>query len=240
MYKISKILIIIPTLNEEKNIDKLVSKIFSLKKYSLNVLFVDDKSTDGTRKKILDLKKRFKKIHYLFRDNERGIGSAHKAGIKYAYKKKFNFCITMDADGTHEPSIIVRIINFYHKNRCKFDIINTNRFLNKDSISDWPLIRRLITTLRFLLVKIFLNTELDSSGGLRFYKLNTIKLKHFFLSKDQNYFYLIESLFFFEKLGYKIFEIPIELKYRNYGSSKMKFSHIFDSLKKLFFLSFKK
>lgn len=240
MYKKSKILIIIPTLNEKKNIKKLVSKIFLLKQYSLNILFVDDNSTDGTRQEIMNLKKKFKKIHYLFRNNEIGIGSAHKAGIKYAYKKKYNYCITIDADGTHEPSTIASILDFYYKKSCSCDIINTNRFLNKKSISDWPIIRKFLTITRFFIVKIVLNTKLDSSGGLRFYKLSSIKLKHFFLSRDQNYFYLIESLFLFEKLGYKIFEIPIDLKFRNYGNSKMKFSHIFNSFLKLVLLYFKK
>lgn len=239
MYKLSKILIIIPTLNEEKNIKKLVRKIFSLKKYSFNILFIDDNSLDGTQKEIINLKKEFKNINYLLRENKRGIGSAHQEGIKYAFKNKFNYCITIDADGTHDPAVILEMLELFNKQSGNCDIINTNRFLNPKSISDWPFIRKFITTLRFLLVKILLKTELDSSGGFRFYKLSTIRLKHFFLSKDKNYFYLIESLFYFEKIGYKIYELPISLKFRNYGNSKMRLSHIFDSLKKLIILSLK-
>jgi dolichol-phosphate mannosyltransferase len=239
LYKLSKILIIIPTLNEEKNINKLVSKIFSLKKYFFNILFIDDNSLDRTQKEIINLKKKFKNINYLFRKNKRGIGSAHKEGIKYAFKNKFNYCITIDADGTHDPTVIAKMLELFCKKSGSCDIINTNRFLNPKSISDWPFIRKFITTLRFFLVNTLLKTKLDSSGGFRFYKLSTIRLNHFFLSKDKNYFYLIESLFYFEKIGYKIFELPINLKFRNYGSSKMRLLHIFDSLKKLIILSLK-
>lgn len=238
MYKLSKILIIIPTLNEVQNVQKLVCRIFSLNSF-FNILFIDDNSIDGTQKEIINLKKKYKNINYLFRNNKKGIGSAHKEGIKYAFKNKFNYCITIDADGTHDPAIILEMLELFKKQSGNCDIINTNRFLNPESISDWPFIRKFITTLRFLLVKFLLKTKLDSSGGFRFYKLNTINLKHFFLSKDNNYFYLIESLFYFEKIGYKIFELPIGLKFRNYGNSKMNLLHIFDSINKLIILSLK-
>lgn len=239
MSKFFKTLVVIPTLNEEKNIKKIAYKIILLKKYSLNVLFVDDNSLDNSQEEIVNLKKKFKNINYLFRKNKSGIGSAHKDGIKFAYKNKFNFCATIDADGTHDPVVIVKMLDIITKKSNNLDIINTNRFLNNDSLADWPLVRKYITLLRYILVKVLLKTNLDSSGGLRLYNLNTIKFKDFFLSKDKNYFYLIESLFYFEKLNYKIFEFPIYLKYRNYGSSKMRISHIFVSLLKLIKLSFK-
>ena len=237
MSKFLKTLIVIPTLNEEKNIKKIANKILLLKKNYLNILFVDDNSLDGSQEEIILLKQRYKKINYLFRKNKRGIGSAHIDGIKFAFKNKFNYCITIDADGTHDPKMIIEMLDIISKKTNNFDIINTNRFLKHGSLSDWPLARKYITLFRFLLVKILLKTNLDSSGGFRLYNLNTIKLKDFFLSKDKNYFYLIESLFYFERINYKIFELPIYLKYRNYGSSKMRVLHIFDSLFKLIKLS---
>ena len=239
MYKSLKTLVVIPTLNEEKNIKKIAKKIILLKNNSLNILFIDDNSLDGSQREIINLKKKFKRINYLFRKNKRGIGSAHKEGIKFAFKNKFNYCVTIDADGTHDPAMIIKMLDAITKKSNNFDIINTNRFLKDDSLSDWPFVRKYITLFRFMLVKALLKTNLDSSGGFRIYNLNNIKFKDFFLSKDNNYFYLIESLFYFEKLNYKILEFPIYLKYRNYGSSKMKISHIFESLLKLIKLSFK-
>jgi dolichol-phosphate mannosyltransferase len=239
LYKSLKTLVVIPTLNEEKNIKKIAKKIILLKNNSLNILFIDDNSLDGSQREIINLKKKFKRINYLFRKNKRGIGSAHKEGIKFAFKNKFNYCVTIDADGTHDPAMIIKMLDAITKKSNNFDIINTNRFLKDDSLSDWPFVRKYITLFRFMLVKALLKTNLDSSGGFRIYNLNNIKFKDFFLSKDNNYFYLIESLFYFEKLNYKILEFPIYLKYRNYGSSKMKISHIFESLLKLIKLSFK-
>lgn len=231
-----KTLLIIPTLNEVKSIDSLIKKILSLK-ISLTILFVDDKSNDGTREKIKFLSKKYIFIKFLFRNTNLGLGSAIKAGFKYAIKKKFSLCLTMDADGTHDPKKIKLFLKIIKKNY--YDIISTNRFLKKNSMIKWPYFRILITKIRYILVKIVLNTALDSSGNYRCYNLKKIKNKHMFLSKDKSYFFLIESLFYFEKLKYKIKEIPIYLSPRTFDSSKMTIKHILNSFLSLVQLRFR-
>jgi len=231
-----KTLIIIPTLNESKNIYNLVKKIFLL--FNHYVLVIDDNSNDGTIKKLKLLKKNYKKFNYIIRKNEKGIGSAHLKGIYYAYKFNFDFCISMDADGTHDPKEIKKMLKLCIKN--KYDVINTSRFLSKKSLSDWPYIRKFITKLRFILVKLFLKTQVDSSSAFRCYNLKNINSSLFKEIKNKEYFFLIEALYIIEKKGYKILDIPIKLKYRVKGKSKMKFSHIVNSLLELFLLSLRK
>ena len=221
-----KILLIIPTLNEVKSIDPLIKKILFLKT-NLTILFIDDKSNDGTREKIKSISKKKKFVKFLFRNNDLGLGSAIKSGFKYAFKKKFSFCITMDADGTHDPKKILLFLKIIKRNY--FHIISTNRFLKKNSMIEWPFLRILLTKMRYYLVKIILNTSLDSSGNYRCYNLKRIKKKHMFLSKNKSYFFLIESLFYFEKLKYNIKEIPIYLNPRTFDSSKMRIIHILKS-----------
>lgn len=232
-----KILIVIPTLNEKQNISKIYSKISRLKKNFISILFVDDNSTDGTQNEILKISK--KNVNYMFR-KIKGIGSAHKDGIKWAIKNKYDYCVTMDSDGTHDPKLILKMIKIMKKSLNKIHIINTNRFLKKNSLEGWPFTRIIITKLRFILVKIFLKTKLDSSGGFRLYNLKKIDEKDFELAKNNEYFFLVESLYYFERMGFKIFEIPIKLKFRDYGSSKMRFYHVFNSLCLLISLSFKR
>ena len=85
------ILIIIPVLNEEKNIKPLIKKIFShLKKNDKHLLFIDDNSKDKTQKEILKFQKKYKnKIYLIKREKKLGIGSAHKCGLIWGYKKKY-------------------------------------------------------------------------------------------------------------------------------------------------------
>jgi dolichol-phosphate mannosyltransferase len=222
-----KNLLILPTLNENNNIFNLIKKIKTTK-LNLNILFIDDNSTDGTQNKIKSICRKNKKIKYIFRKNANGIGSAHKKGIIWAIKNQFDICITMDADGTHDPKLIKYMIK--QINNRNFEIISTNRFSIKNSMKYWPLHRIFLTKLRYYLVSFFLNTKLDSSGGFRAYNLRKIKYKDFFISKNNSYFFLIESLFYFEKLKYKIKELPIKLNPRTYEKSKMKLKDILSSL----------
>ena len=119
-------LLIIPTLNERKNITLLCKKIRKINS-KINILFVDDNSTDGTREEILYLRKKNKSISYIFRPKKLGIGSAHKDGLKFAYKRKYKIILTMDADGTHNPLYIRKLLKY----SSHFDLISTNRFIQK-------------------------------------------------------------------------------------------------------------
>ena len=229
-----KNIVIIPTLNENDNINYLYKLIVN--KFEIPILFVDDNSNDGTREKILNLSKKNKLIHYIFRKKRYGIGSAHKEGIRWAYKNKFNLCFTMDADRTHNPLEINKMLKILKKNNA--DVIITSRFIKKSSLKDWPIFRKIITKIRYYLVKIILNTRLDSSGGFRCYNISKIKKKDLFLAGNDGYFFLIESLFYLEKLNYKIIEIHSNLKYRSSGQSKMRLVDILSALVNLFKLSF--
>ena len=80
-----RILVIIPVLNEVKNIYPIVKKLKKNNKF--DILFVDDNSKDGTVQNILKEKKKYKQIFLIRRPKKLGIGSAHKDGLKWGYKK---------------------------------------------------------------------------------------------------------------------------------------------------------
>ena len=228
-----KSIVVIPTLNENDNIHFLYKNI--VQKFKIPILFIDDNSIDGTRDKIKKFSKKNNLVKYILEKKTRN-RFAHKAGIFWSYKKNIIFCVTMDADRTHNPKEIKKIINTLNKRNA--DIIITTRFEKKSSLRDWPLFRVLITSIRFYLVKIMLNTNLDSSGGYRCYNLKSIKKNDFKLVDSNGYFFLVESLFYFEKLNYKITAISTTLKYRTSGKSKMRFIDIGVSLVNLFKLIF--
>ncbi len=228
-----KKLVIIPTLNENENIIFLFNEI--VKRFKIPILFIDDNSTDGTRDLILDLAKKNKLVNYIFRKQKYGIGSAHKEGLDWAIQKKFKVCITMDADRTHDPKEIKKLLRCF--GQTKADLVTTTRFMKKNSLNDWPFLRKYLTKLRYHLVKYVLNTKFDSSGSFRCYNLKTIKKSHIHLASNNGYFFFIESLFYIEKLNFKIFEIPTNYKYRFAGKSKMQISDIISAFLNLFKLS---
>ncbi len=218
-------ILIIPTLNESKNITTLFKKIKKVDK-KLNILFVDDNSTDGTKEEILNLKKKNKSVYFIFRPKKLGIGSAHKDGLKYAYKKKYKTILTMDADGTHNPKYIKNLLKF----SLKYDLVSTNRFQQKNSLIEWPIQRRFLTKVRYYLINILLNTDFDSSGAYRCYNAKNIKLSDILDAKNNGYSFFWESLYLLNKKRYSIKEIPIYLPFRKVGSSKMTMKDIIGSL----------
>ena len=223
-----RFLIIIPTLNEHKNIGIIQKKIFNVYR-NANVLFIDDNSNDGSKEEIIDLSKKDRRISYIFRSKKLGIGSAHKQGLKLAKKKKYRYVCTMDCDGTHNPVAIKTMFKLI-KN---YDLVMTTRFKNKKLINNWPLKRIFITHMRYHLVRLLLGTKLDSSGGFRLYDLKKIKLNDIFLAKDNNYNFFWESTFLLQLKKYKLTEIPINLPFRTLGISKMRFRDIVGGIFKL-------
>tara|TARA_B100001057_G_C22744266_1_gene909109 strand:+ start:510 stop:1217 length:708 start_codon:yes stop_codon:yes gene_type:complete len=229
--------IIIPTLNEEKNIPKIIKKILKVNK-NFKILFIDDGSKDNSQMLIKSFKKKFKNISYIFRKNKSGIGSAHKEGLKICYKKKYKFVITMDADGTHDPNRIPAMFKLMKKENSH--IINTSRFVLKNSLPGWPFSRKMMTYIRHFLIIFFLGLRYDASGAFRLYNTKLVKISNILLAKDNRYAFFWESLYILKKKNNKINEIPISLPYRIFGSSKMKSSDIISSFFYLISISIKK
>jgi|TARA_B110001452_G_C15205267_1_gene418124 dolichol-phosphate mannosyltransferase len=220
-----KICVAIPTLNEEKNIINIFSQI-KKNKIKLDILFIDDNSSDKSQELIIKLSKKYKHVNYIFRKKKVGIGSAHKEAIQNIYKKKYDLLITMDADGTHDPKYFKKMI----LNAKKYDYVITSRFIESGLIKDWPLFRKLITYTRHMLVKIFLGMSLDASGAYRCFYLKKISLKDILEAKNNDYAFFWEVTYIIKKRGYSIYEIPVKLIYRKLGKSKMKLKHIIYSL----------
>ena len=99
----------------------------------------------------------------------------------------------MDCDGTHDPHYINKMIKLLESK--KIDLVSTNRFLNINSLDDWSLWRKKLTTLRHYVIKLLLNIEFDSSGAFRCYDIKKIKLKDILIAENESY------SFFFGKVS---------------------------------------
>ena len=221
----NKIWLVIPVLNQEKNIQKIYNKIKKIKT-KLDILFIEDNSTDNTREEIKKLNKKNKNVKYLFRNKKKGIGSAHKDGIKWCYKKKYQIILTMDADGTHDPKYIPILL----RNSKYFDMVITSRFKNSNSMKDWPIERKILTYARYWVTKIILSINFDASGAYRCFERRKVSLEDLVNVKSNHYDYFFESIYKLFKNNYKIYEVPIKLPYRKLGKSKMRLIHIIISL----------
>lgn len=212
----SNTLIFTPTYNERDNVENMFRQ---LRKLSLDAdfLFVDDNSPDGTGIILDRLAQEEPRLHVLHRAGKLGIGTAHIAGINWAYDHGYERIVTMDCDFTHTPSDIPRLL----ENLNAHDVVVGSRYMAQGSLPGWNLFRRTLTHLGHALTRVLLKMPQDATGGFRAYNLNKIPKLLFKNVVSPGYSFFFESLFLIKQNGYSIGEIPIVLPARTYGHSKM-------------------
>ena len=141
----------IPTYNEKNNIVKLVDIILSLKDFDTDIFIIDDNSPDNTYGYVKNYYSNNKKVYIINRGRKKGLGSAHKEGIEYAKKNNYKILITLDSDFTHDPNDFYKFLKFAKT----YDIVIGNRFVLKESLSDWNIYRKAATNGGHLLTKYF-------------------------------------------------------------------------------------
>ena len=136
---INKSIIIIPTYNESENIEIIINKIINIDD-SNDVLVVDDNSPDGTSKIVENQKKiHDSRVFLIKREKKSGLGSAYKAGFKWALENNYSYIFEMDADMSHDPDEIKNLKIQLIKN--KYDVVVGSRYIEGVSVVNWPLSR---------------------------------------------------------------------------------------------------
>ena len=209
----NKICVIIPTYNEEKIIASVLKKTRAL---NLDVMLVDDGSTDST----VEIAGKNAAIILKNKQN-RGKGAALKKGFDYALKRDYQFIVTMDGDGQHDPASIKEFIARQRKTNA--DIVIGNRMRNTENM---PLIR--IVTNRFMSWIISLASKQhipDTQCGFRLIKRKILENITLLSSRyDMESEIVIKSA----KKSYKIESVPIEAIYRG---ERSKIHPVLDTLR---------
>jgi len=182
-----------------------------------DLLFIDDNSPDGTGAILDRLAAKNPRLTVLHRQGKLGIGSAHVAGIDWAYDHDFEFLITLDCDFTHDPGDVIRLF----QNAPGYDVTVGSRYLAPGSLPGWNPVRRSLTGFGHLLTKYLLRIPFDATGALRCYHLPKIPRNLFGMIRSTSYGFFFESMFVLVRAGHSVNEFPIVLPARTYGSSKM-------------------
>jgi len=201
--------IIIPTYNEEKNIEELISgikRVLATEQISFEILVVDVGSTDNTQKIA-----RESGAEVLLQKLP-GYGGALKEGFTRA---KGNWIVTMDADFSHDPLFIKELL----KNRKKGELIVASRYIQGGS-SGGQFFRRILSIiLNRVFVFILSLPYKDISSGFRMYNKKAIQAIDI---KGENFDVLEEILLKIHAEGYRVVEIPFDYKTRKSGKSHAK------------------
>jgi dolichol-phosphate mannosyltransferase len=212
-----KALVIIPTFNEIHNIEKIIEAIFSIDS-SLEILIVDDGSTDGTRQIVVDLVGKDSRVHLLPRERKMGLGSAYIAGFKYAVEKGYDFVFEMDADFSHDPKDLKR---FLEKIR-NCDLVVGSRYLNGVSVVNWPMSRLLLSFFANIYARIITGVPIqDLTSGFKCYRREVLEAIDLNKIHSDGYGFQIEMDVKAFRKGFRVKEMPIVFVERRAGTSKM-------------------
>lgn len=223
-----KTLIIIPTYNEEQNIEKLIHQIFeTLETQKFSVLVVDDNSKDNTPNIVKRLQETNKNIYLLQRGDKYGLASAYIDGFKYGADLGYKAFIQMDADFSHSPQYLPMMFEKLKNN----DVVIASRNIKGGSVSNWGFFRNLISKGGSLYSRLILNCPIkDLTGGYNAWRLdilNKIGLNNII---SKGYSFQIEMKYRAYISGAQIVEFPIHFENRKFGKSKMTKRIFFEAL----------
>jgi len=211
--------VILPTYCEAKNIESLIREIQELK-LNLMIAVIDDSSPDGTAEIVKKLQKDYDNLLLFVRPEKLGLGSAIIKAFKLilSLKNQPDHIITMDADYSHNPQDIPRLI---HAAKCSYDLVIGSRYCQGGRIIGWHRMRWLISRVANLIASTIIGARIhDCTSGLRCYSKHYVKTVLPYLH-SQTYEIQIETIKQARLRRFSVNEIPITFENRKRGKSKL-------------------
>jgi dolichol-phosphate mannosyltransferase len=221
-----KTLIISPTYNEIKNIEQLVDMVIG-ENPELHLLIVDDNSPDGTAEKVKKLQTEYKNLYLETRPKKSGLGTAYIFGFKWALEKKYDNIIQMDADLSHNPKDLPRMVD----NLQKYDLVIGSRYINGISVVNWPLRRLMLSYGANAYSRVITGMPImDGTGGFKAWRSSVLSSIDLDSVRSQGYSFQIEMNFRAWVKKFNIKEIPIIFSDRTIGQSKMSKTIVYEAI----------
>lgn len=213
-------LVIIPTYNEKENIENIIRVVFNLES-NFHILVIDDGSPDGTATIVKRLMSEFSdRLFMLERAGKLGLGTAYITGFKWALEHNYDFIFEMDADFSHNPDDLLKLL--YTCEVEGADVAIGSRYVSGVNVVNWPMGRVLMSYFASKYVKFITGLNIhDTTAGFKCYRnevLSTIELDKI---RFKGYAFQIEMKFTAYKCGFIIREVPIVFVNRVLGTSKM-------------------
>lgn len=214
-----KTLVIIPTYNEKENIENMLQVISNLPVPELSLLIVDDNSPDGTGEIVKKFAEHAKiSITLLTRQQKEGLGKAYCAGFAWALAHNFEYVISMDADFSHDPLDIPRLINADKKTA----VVLASRYIPGGKIIGWGWERKLNSLGANWFTRLALGLQPhDVTGGFKRYSRKFLESLDFTTIISSGYAFQVEMILHAKLHNFSVQEIPILFVDRRAGYSKI-------------------
>lgn len=216
----SEVLVIIPTYNESRNIDRMITKLMN-SYLMVDVLVVDDGSPDGTADVVRKMQHEYAgRVHLIERTGKLGLGTAYVAGFRFALSMHYTYICEMDADFSHDPNDIPRLVEVVSRDEA--DLAIGSRYCAGISIINWPLSRLILSYSANLYARIITRMPvMDTTAGFKCFHRKVLESIQLERIKSNGYSFQIEMHLRTWDRGFRIKEVPVIFRERVEGVSKM-------------------
>ncbi len=213
-------IVIIPTYNEQENIEAIIRKVLSMKG-AYDILVIDDGSPDGTASIVKNLMQEYpERLHLIERSGKLGLGTAYISGFKWSLEHGYDYIFEMDADFSHDPNDLPRLYEACASGGAGVSV--GSRYCDGISVVNWPLGRILMSYCASLYVRTVLGVDIrDTTAGFACYRRQVLETMNLDAVEMKGYGFQIEMKYSAVKLGFKVAEVPVIFVNRKLGTSKM-------------------
>tara|TARA_A100001015_G_C14921920_1_gene684674 strand:+ start:332 stop:1030 length:699 start_codon:yes stop_codon:yes gene_type:complete len=226
----NKTLVFTATYNESDNIKEFLDITLKLK--NIDLLIIDDNSPDLTFEVVEHYQKKYQNLFLIKRKAKLGLDTAHKLSFEFAKKNNYQNLITLDADLSHDPNQIKKFIS----NLESYPFVIGSRYIHGGK-NNMKLSRLILSYFGNKFIKFILKIPCDefttSYRGFNLNKLNQFNINDV---KSKGYSFFMETIFWINKKGYEIKQLPIIFEDRFKGKSKISKIESFRTLKNLFII----
>jgi dolichol-phosphate mannosyltransferase len=219
--------VILPTYNEAVNLERIVGAVLEQLPESRRVLIVDDNSPDGTGEIADRLAAADDSVTVLHRRHKEGLGPAYLAGFRIALDEGAERIIEMDADFSHDPAYLPRLIEATEN----ADLAIGSRYVPGGGITDWGPMRRFISRGGSAYARVALGLPVrDLTGGFKCFRRVVLEKINLDTIEARGYAFQVETTYRAIKAGFRVVEFPIIFKDRADGTSKMSRSIVAEAM----------
>jgi len=215
--------LILPTFDEAENIEAIVQAADAVLAVAApeghRILVVDDNSPDGTGRIADRLAEELAALHVLHRPARAGLGPAYLAGFARALEEEAEFVIEMDADFSHDPADLPRLLDAV---RGPADLALGSRYVPGGGVTDWGRVRRLVSRGGSWYSRRVLGLGVrDLTGGFKCFRAEVLRAVDLPTVRSRGYAFQVELTYRAIRQGFRVREVPITFCERRRGASKM-------------------
>ena len=214
--------VIIPTYNEAQNAEAAVRRVLALPG-DFSVLVVDDGSPDGTGRIIRALQEEFPdRLGLLERPGKQGLGTAYLAGFRLALAAGYGYICEMDADFSHSPDDLPRLVDACRPDGGGADLAIGSRYVGGVRVMNWPLSRLMLSYGAGVYTRVITRLPVqDVTAGFKCFRRRVLEAIPLDRVRSNGYSFQIEMTYRAWRRGFRIAEVPIVFTERTEGQSKM-------------------